>query len=162
MATYYSTSSSIGVDLNNTSSSSLFTLGQKLFGSNNSEWTYVYATGALSTGMVVGIQSAGTALPLSIASACSGAQSIGVANGAFSAGDYGWVATRGVGVTVAISASGTLAATLYIATTSGYLSTTGGSATLAGVELLAAGATATLTTTTAILTWPRCVSAGMG
>lgn len=161
MATYFVNSSTVGVDLNNTNATPQFALNSKVLGAGNSEWTYVFATAALTTGMLVSIASAGTAIACTTAAAVA-AGGLAFTNGAFAASDYGWVATRGVGITVAISASGTLGAVLYVAGTPGYISTTAGSGTLQGVEILAAGTTATLTTTTAILTWPRCNSAGLG
>ena len=45
MASQYVTSSTIGVDLNNTNTASQFALGTRINGSNNSSWVYVYMSG---------------------------------------------------------------------------------------------------------------------
>lgn len=161
---FFQTQSAIGVDFNNTSTTALFTLNDIKLGSGDSEWVYVRASGALLTGQMVTIAGSGTA----IVANCTGlmtqgnqnATNLGFAQGNFADQDFGWVARRGVGVSVLCSGTCAPNAILYLVTgTNGGISTTAGSGTLAGILLLASASTASLVLTTAILTWPRCVAA---
>lgn len=152
-------SSLIGVDFNNTSTTALFALNSKALGTGNSEWTYVKATGALLTGQMVTIASAGTAVLANCTALMTGSNGLGFAQGNFADQDFGWVVQRGVGVTVMCSGTCAPNALLYLVTgTNGGISTTAGSGTLAGIELLASASTASLVITTAILTYPRCTN----
>lgn len=162
---FYTTQSAIGVDFNNTSTTALFTLGDIKLGSNDSEWIYVKASGALLTGQMVTIAQAGTAIlanttALMATTGLSGANLLGFAQGNFNDQDFGWVARRGIGMSVMCSGTAAPSAQLYLVTNSnGGLSTTAGSGTLAGILLIASASTASLVITTAILQWPRCVAA---
>ena len=150
--------SKVGVDLNNPTSGSNFTLGDTTFGSAGTEWTYILANGAISAGALVQITTAGTGTAATAAGAAAGAK-LAFAQAAFSDQQYGWVAVRGNSLTVLVSATSTLNVTLYVASTSGGLSTTSSSGTLAGVALLTASTTAVLTAYQAVVSWPRSPSA---
>lgn len=156
--------SMVGVDLNNTSTTALFTLGQSVTGTQNSEWVYVQANGAVSAGDICEINATGTASRATTAGPRTSVTELGVAQNAFADQEYGWIARRGYNMTVAISATVQPALTgtaeLYIATTSGKLSNTSASATVRGIIINNGSATATTTTTTGTLTWPRIVVSG--
>lgn len=160
---FYTTQSQIGVDLNNTSTTALFTLNSKAQGTGNSEWSYVYASGAFNTGNLVAILNNGTAYPCTQGHLSNNAVMLGFAQGNFAAGDYGWVATRGEGLTVACSGTAATNATLFLTTTtSGGLTTVAGACTMAGIQLLASASTSSLVLTTATVTWPRCINVTFG
>ena len=151
------TGSKIGADFNSTSTTALFTLNDVAFGSGDSEWTYVKASGALLTGQMVTIAGGGTAIVAHTTSLMTGTNLLGFPQGQFADQDYGWVARRGVGMSVMCSGTCATNALLYLVTGSnGGLSTTAGSGTLAGILLQASASTASLVITTAMLQWPRC------
>ena len=103
------TSSILGVDLNNASSTALFTLNQKILGSNNTEWQYVFATAALTTGQFVNVYAGGTAIALTTAiiggagTSATGPVDIGVVQFPISSSQYGFVAKRGNGLQILVS-----------------------------------------------------------
>lgn len=156
----FSTSSQIGVDLNNASSTQLFTLNQSVLGSDDSLWQYVLASAALVTGQIVAIQPQGTALPVTtgnIAASTAGLD-LGVAQFAFSAGYYGFVAKKGTNLY--ILCSGTVPPTTQVAfsATSGALVTSLLAAvgnTAAGFFITTSASTAGLSTAIGIVTFPR-------
>ena len=109
----FTTSSVLGVDLNNASTTALFALNQKVFGDGNSEWHYVIATAALTTGQAVTILSAGTAIlteDISCLTAAgpagtTGMLDIGFAQFDVAAGSYAFVCKGGEQVYVLCSGS---------------------------------------------------------
>jgi hypothetical protein len=145
-----------GVNVNATTSAPLVAVGTKVFGTQDTEWVYVEANGAISLGEICEISASGTATRATTAGPRTSVTELGVAQNAFATGEYGWLARRGYNLTIAVSAT-TQPGTLYIATTSGKLSNTSASATIQGILINNASATATTTTTTGTLTWPRCV-----
>lgn len=160
MASYVN-SSMVGVDLNNAADSAQFAVNTRVNGSNDSLWVYVEANGALTTGDLVSITTAGTATRCLTSGGSNPAFSdIAFAQGSVTSGQFAWVAKNGANLYVAVSSTAALGAALYVATTSGKLSTTSASGTLMGVSLLAAVATATTTVTNANLTWPKWANAG--
>ena len=155
------TSSLIGANFNTTGSTALFALRTVADGTEGTKWMYVHSNTAHTTGQIVGINSVGTAVNASTLSATSGTLDFGfVGSVAWTAGDYGWVCTKGLAY---VQCSGTTVPNtqLYIAGSPGALSTTAGSGTMLGIELVASASTASLVVTTAILTWPRSVP-GLG
>ena len=131
----------------------------RITATNGSEWIYVQANGAISSGDLVAITTSGTGTRATNALAATGSE-LAFAQFAFADTEYGWVAINGNPLTVAVSATSTLQAVLYVATTSGKISTTSASGTLAGIALLTASTTATSGTNLAVVTWPRCVGTG--
>src|SRR3990167_10131667 len=96
-------SSVIGVDFNNPSSTALFALGSEVLGSQASEWTYVIATGTLTTGQIVSIFPAGTAYAFTTAllngggpAGTTGNLNLGAIQTLAAEGEYAWVARKGV------------------------------------------------------------------
>lgn len=160
MPSNFVNSSVLGVNLqgNSDGATALFGLGQHVLGNASTEWIYVNAGLAITTGQIVGINATFTATPATATVAFAG-QQLAFAQGAFAASDYGWVALRGDNLVVALSGVSTLGAALYIGN-SGQITTTAASGTLAGVTILTASATAILNAaTTAYVSWPR-LSAG--
>lgn len=163
MTTFVAITPLAGANLNVTTASARHEVGTKCLGSQDSEWVYVEANGAISAGDVVEISASGTATRATTAGPRTGVESLAVAQNAFATGEFGWVAVKGYNMTVAVSATvqpaivGTTE--LYIATTSGKLSNTSASATIQGILINNASATATTTTTTGTLNWPSCIVA---
>lgn len=156
MATFSSSTPTIGVNLNGTTTAPLVALGTRVSGTNDSQWIYVLANGAISAGDCVQIASTGTATRATTAGPRTSVDELGFAQTVFADAEYGWVAQHGSGMTIATT--GTLAqGAIYIGVTSGKLSNVSGSATIAGVVVTNISSTATTTTTTGVLTWPRSV-----
>lgn len=163
MPTFYTTQSKIGVDLNNVSATALFTLGDKVQGTNGTEFVYCYfATGA----------TAGKAMVYSQGFTCTGGDAtnlllgfgIGWVQTTVSSSSYGWLAIRG---SVAVMTSGSQTVSPNGIFLPGASGTTGivslnysASGTLAGIAFTSIAQTATATLTGAILTWPRGGAAG--
>lgn len=155
MASFYVSSSVIGVDLNNTSSTATHALGTVVQGSDGTQWVYVQANNAIEQYDVVTIDEDFQCDCATIALALTGSQ-IGFAQVAFADDEYGWVPVRGLGnMLVSVSAHSTLNTVLYIGTVSGHLSTTASSATVAGVAIQTASTTSAVSTPEVIATWPR-------
>ena len=158
MPTFIPTTPLAGANLNGTTTTAQFTTGVKVHGNQDTEWVYVEANGAISAGDIVEVTASGTASRATTAGPRTSVTELAAAQNAFATGEYGWVARRGYGLTVAVSGT-TQPGTLYIATTSGKLSNTSASSTIAGIIINNASATATTTTTTGTLTWPRSINA---
>lgn len=158
MPARYAQSSKIGVDLNNFSSTALFTLGDKAVGDSGTEYLYChFATGA----------TAGKAMVYSQGFTATGGDAtnlllgfgIGWVQATVSASTFGWLAVRGA---VAVMTSGSATVSPNGVFLPGASGTTGivsvnysASGTLAGIAFTSIAQTATATLTGAILTWPR-------
>ena len=155
------TSSMIGVDLNNPSSTQLFALNTKVFGTQDSEWQYCIATGTLATGMFVQISQAGTAIALTTAiqNAATVPLDIGVAQYTVPQGQWAYIAKRGQSLYVACTGTIPQGVAVGLAPSSNGVLTTGGAAiagsTMAGIFLYASASTATASIAQATLQWPR-------
>ena len=163
MASNIVNSSTIGVNLqgNSDGATANFALGTHVLGNAGSEWMYVTAINAITTGQLVAINTtysaqAATATLAFGSAAGTPPQALAFAQGAFAAADFGWVCLRGDNMAVALSSTSTFNIAVYIGTTSGSITTVAGSGTLAGVRLLNCSATAVVNpASTAILEWPR-------
>lgn len=158
------TSSMLGADLNNSSTTQLFALGTKILGNNDSEWTYVIATGTLTTGQLVSLFSAGTAYAFTTAllnggdvAGTTGFLDLGAAQYTIAQGSYGWVARRGLSMYIATT--GTVPPTFVgFAPTAGAVITALAVAvgqTCAGIFITTSASTATAAVATCILSYPR-------
>jgi len=164
MPSFYSTSSQVGVDLNNQSSTSLFALGTKVFGTNNTEWIYVETLTAVTANKVVGINATFTCGMQSVADMDAG-YTLGFPQIAISASSFAWVALRGENLYVMMTGSSTLIQGVVPICLGGSAVSTGmasmvatSTGTLAGIAISAqgsAGQTATATAYPCIITWPR-------
>lgn len=161
----FSTSSMIGVDLTNASSTALLALNTKVMGSDNSEWSYVIAAAAatITTGQCVYVASQGTANLMTTAqvAAATAGMDIGWAQFNIPAGQYGFVAKRGTNLYVVCSGTTPPNASLAFSATSGALVTSLLAAvgnTAAGIYITTSASTGTVSVTTAIVMWPRAVA----
>ncbi len=159
-------SSTIGVNLGNSDgATALFGLGQTVTGSDGSQWIYVNATSALTTGTVLAVTTGYSAQPatasnlLGSAALAAGSpgngETLAFSQGTFAAADYGWVVLRGANQYVAVSNISTLGAALYISVNSGFLTTAAASGTMAGIILLTASASGVASVVKAYLQYPR-------
>lgn len=159
-----SVSSLIGVDFNNPSSTALFALGTEALGTQASQWTYVIATGTLTTGQIVAIFPAGTAYAFTTAllnggdvAGTTGNLNLGVVQTNIPQGQYGWVARNGIDMYVATS--GTIPpGAVGFAPTAGALVTSllvAVGQTAAGIFITTSASTATAATAKATLQFPR-------
>lgn len=159
---FYTQSSVIGVDLNNYSTTELFAPGTHVLGNDSSEWVYIHAATSISARTFVAVVTGSfTAGMASGADVLAGAQ-LAVAQTSISAQAFGWVAVRGIGLTVWCNSSATAntGVGVFLATQSsrtGIMTVAGsGSGTLAGVSITeAASSTTTGALITVNLTWPR-------
>lgn len=160
---FYANQSMVGVDLNNTSATAQFTLGQRVSGSQDTMFVYVQMNGAATTGMLCTINTGSTATP-AITSAGQAAPNalIGFAQSAFADTEYGWLCYHGNNVYIRVSGTTSCSQVMYVATTSGVIHSTSASSTLAGVVMIAnVSSTATNLAVLANLSWPKFVNTGM-
>lgn len=123
----YITSGIIGVSLTTTTAGTTtdgadakFTLGQRASGSDNTEWVYVQASGAITQYDAVGIDENFQAAALTTAIADDGWQ-IGFAQVAFADNEFGWVCSRGANISARVAASCAADVALYTTATAGVL-----------------------------------------
>ena len=162
-ATFSSNSSLIGVDFNNASSTALFAEGTHALGSNGTEFVYVQAATSIVRQRMVAYQSGTfTCGMASGADLVTNGYVIANAQTSISAQAYGWVAIRGVGLTVASSGSCTtgpaIIITLAAAGSTGFLSTSvSASGTMAGISVIDATQSTSAAGGTIVvnMTWPR-------
>jgi hypothetical protein len=159
---YFIQSSTIGVDLNNGSATALFAVGTHVLGQQGSEWIYVQANTSIVANTMVafnsgtftcGMASGGDLITL-------GSQ-LATAQTSISSQAFGWVAIRGVGLTVSQTGTTSVQSALCLAASgvpTGFLSAqVSASNTLEGISLLN---TVSATMGVYSLSWPRCVAAG--
>ncbi len=157
-------SSVIGVDFNNPSSTALFALGSEVLGSQGSEWTYVVATGTLTTGQLVSIFPSGTAYAFTTAllnggdtAGTTGNLNLGAIQTGCPQGQFAWVARKGINLYVATT--GTIPPGFVgFGPTAGSVCTGGLVAvgqTAAGIFITTSASTATAATALATLQYPR-------
>lgn len=148
--------SMIGVDFANAADTALFTAGQTVLGTQDTLWVYVECNGAVSTGDVCTITTAGTATRVLTSGGQDASQQIiAFPQTSATSGQFVWAAQKGNSIYVAVSATCNPSAALYVATTSGKLSTTSASSTIGGVALMAVSGTATTAVVKANVTWPK-------
>ena len=136
--THWATDGTLGVDLESTHTTAQHALNQRVMGNNNSVWAYCYASAGITQYMAVGIEASGTASPLTAALARLGA-TIGIAQVAFTAADYGWVALAGQSLRVATTAAVAVGASLFTTATAGRVDDSAAStqAQISGLKLIA-------------------------
>lgn len=148
----------LGVDLNNQSTTQLFALGLHCMGTNNSEWVYVQANTSIVGQTVVAFNATYTAGMASGGDLSLGNQ-IATAQTSISSQAFGWVCTRGVGLTVATTGTASLSSAVLMLAASGVptgvlitSATVSGSNSLAGIALVA---TVSGSLGVYIMSWPR-------
>lgn len=159
--TFFIQSSTIGVDLNNGNATALFAVGTHVLGGNGTEWVYVQANTSIVANTMVAFNSGTfTCGMASAGDSIIGGNQLATAQTSISAQAFGWVAIRGVGLTVQSTGSTTSTPQgVFLAasgTPTGSLSNVAsGSCTVAGIAFEAA---ASGTYTVCTLTWPRYVN----
>ena len=164
---FYVSSSKLGADLNTTSPTALFALGETVEGSDGTLWEYVNASTSVSAYAIIAINASGTMAMASAADAVAGLQ-LAVAQTAFAASEYGWVpirATGGATNQMRVLCSGTMSGgnALYVGSRTGVCSIqVSSSATLHGVMVYGASGAdhATVTSLACIVSWPKCNYSG--
>ncbi len=147
MALFNTTDGSIGVNLNATSTTQLFSLGLEVRGNNNTLWVYCKAQTAISQYDFVTMDTSYNANSMMAANVKAG-QQIGSAQIAFAALDYGWICISGSGLFMGVMTSTQTSVPCIPSHVTGKIDTTAGVAAgvtcILGIELLTtAGAQAT-------------------
>ena len=160
----FATSSQIGVDLNNPSTTQLFTLNQEIFGSDGSIWQYGLSTAVLVTGQLVFIAPQGTAIPLSTGNIAASTAGLNIAAAQFavSSTQYAFFAKQGTNLYLLCSGTVPPTTSLAFSATSGALITAGLAAvgnTAAGIYITTSASTGTLSAAIGIMTFPRAAPA---
>ena len=137
-----SNSSMIGVNLGGDSdgATALFEVGSKANGTDDTEWVYVQANVALTTGQLVMLNSTYTAQLANVTGAIEGRE-LAFSQGVFTAADFGWVAKRGSPLYVLVSSLSTIGGILTLSDNSGTIQGNGVSGTMAGIAVITASAT---------------------
>lgn len=163
---FFQIGSNIGVDLNNASATALFAVGTHVLGQNGSEWVYVRAnTSIVGNTMVVFNSGTYTCGMASVGDAILGGQ-IATAQTSISSQAFGWVAIRGMGMSIGVLGTTTAGSTLYLGGAGGgsgtglLTSNVSASGTVVGISQISSTASATaagsgLGLAVWNLTWPR-------
>lgn len=93
-----------GANYLNADATRMFALGEIGYGTDGTEWQYVYASGAITQYAAVGIKDTHTAYRLTSALAVR-SDLVGFAQTAIASSYYGWVARRGANIKVRTKAS---------------------------------------------------------
>lgn len=132
-----------------------FALGTKVTGPDGQEYTYVQAAEAITQYDFVGIDENFKASKLTKDIADDG-WIIGVAQVAFAASDYGWIATKGGNLTGFVLASCAADVPLYTSGTAGKLDDSSTSQTkIDGIVLVTANSSNTARAKEVLMTFPR-------
>lgn len=159
---FFLNSSTIGVDLNNGNATALFAVGTHVLGTNGTEWVYVQAATSINANTIVAFNSGTfTCGMASGADVISLGSQIATAQTSISAQAFGWVAVRGVGLTVTQTGTTSVLSAIYVAASgvpTGAISLQiSASNTLVGISLVG---TVSATFAVVNLTWPRSNAAG--
>lgn len=154
MASFFQVGSVLGANLGNSDGATAkFALGTRVPGSSDTEWVYVRANVALTTGNIVSVSSSFSA---ALANGNQVGKELAFAQGDFSASDYGWVAKRGQGIYVLLTGAVTAGKQLHINNPgSGTARRATGTATLNGVSIITTNTAATRKVSLCYATWPR-------
>lgn len=122
MSTHHTTSPLVGVRIDATATDIEHALGTRVAGSDGTEWVYVQANGAIAQYDYVTIDEAFQAASGTKAAVDAGHE-IAFAQTAFADNAYGWVATRGQGISLKATVLANCAAdvALYTSATAGAL-----------------------------------------
>jgi hypothetical protein len=159
MATFYTTSGVLGVDIDNVETVSIpqHALGTCVPGNDGTEWMFVQASTAITVNMTVGIDENFAARPITTADAQDG-WNIGFAQVAFAANNFGWLAIKGSGANIDLRIAVNCAAdvALYTSATAGILDDTSTSfEQIKGIVATESGTGTSVSTVGGILTFPR-------
>lgn len=110
--TAYLTNGKIGANLGSTSTTALFALGERAFGSDGTEWVYCLAGAAITQYFSVGIDESYSATALTDIGAAA-SHLWGAPQVAFANADYGWIPIKGTNFKVRVDPSCAADAKLY-------------------------------------------------
>jgi len=160
-SSFYSSSSIIGVDLQNPGTTQLFALGTTTDGTGGSKWVYCQASTSVTAYKVVALSTAG-AMGMASGADVLGGLVLGVAQTAFASAEFGWVPIKGGKFGVMTTGSCSVGNQTYVAASS---SPTGiasisasGSCTMLGLYLVAVVDTANASVATCVLSYPQAKS----
>jgi len=141
--THFATGGLIGSRLTDTTTTAEFKLGQRITGTDGTEWVYCVSSGAITQYQAVGINEDFDTYALTTALAPQ-SDSVGFAQNAFAALDYGWIAVRGTNIKVRTKASAAADTQLWTTASAGVLddATAASALKIDGVVLVAAAGTA--------------------
>jgi hypothetical protein len=165
--TFFVNSSTVGVDLNNQSTTQLFALGTHLLGNQDTEWVYVQANTSIVGQSMVAFNSSFTCAMASGLDVVNGLP-LGTAQTSVSSQAFGWITIRGANLTVLMTGTGSVPQAVFLgssAITTGILvfGAGTGSCTLQGVQLqVTASSSATSGVCLVALTWPKAATVGSG
>jgi hypothetical protein len=170
MANFIPLGPTLGVDLNNQSSTMLFSLGTHVYGNQDTEWVYLQANSSISARTMIAFTALGSAGMASGLDLLAGLE-LATAQTTVSVSSFFWAAIRGIGLTVLTTGSCT--ATAWASASGGAQimlaasgaptgvliqasASAGSSGILAGIAFTdCTNQTATSTYTVATLSWPR-------
>lgn len=141
--THYLTSGKIGAEVDLPGSTAKFALGEIALGDGGTEWIYCISSGAITAYDLVGINEDFDAYAMTSTLAAQ-SDRIGLAQSAFTAGQYGWIALRGTDIKVRTKASAAADAQLWTTASAGVVddATAAGALKVDGMVLVAAAGTA--------------------
>jgi hypothetical protein len=144
---FNTTDATLGANLNVTSTTQQFPLGERATGSSNTQWVYCKAASIITQFDFVTIDTSFNVNSMTAANVKAG-QQIGTAQVAFASADYGWICVSGSGLLLNVQASTQTSVPVIPGPTTGRVDTTAGVAagvtSILGVQLvLTAGLTAT-------------------
>ena len=167
MANQTVVSSLIGANLSATGDTALFALGTAVNTDDGGVYEYVEATATYTTGQLVSLTPAGTAISFITANCVYTANGIDI--GAFqndiSQGEFGWVAKKGRSLYVLCTGTIAASAAVGLSAGGGRLQIATGVAvghTLFGIYVTTSASTGTASVATATLAWPRAVQTAGG
>jgi hypothetical protein len=160
MSTFYATDGLISADLEETSTTPNFSLGQTVQGNDGSEWVYVRASGVIDRYDYVQVSETFVATATVLATGSLGDIGAVACSTAFANNEYGWVCRKGAGANfkVLVGASCVANALLYTTTVAGGLddATVSGADRIDGVVIYeAAPTTAGTHAVGAIIDYPK-------
>lgn len=165
---FFVNTSTVGVDLNNFSSTALFAVGTHILGTQESQWVYVQANTSINGNTMVAYNTAFTAGMASGADVTNGLL-LATAQTSISSQAFGWVAIKGANLTIGVTGTGSLGQQVALGAsgiTTGILAlaTVGtASCTLIGVHLtVTASGSASNGVGTFQLSWPKAATTTAG
>lgn len=148
---FYLNSSTIGVDLNNASATALFAVGTHVLGTNDTEWVYVQANTSIVSNTIVCFNSGTFTCGMASAGDSILGGQLATAQTSISSQAYGWVAIRGIGLSVQVLGTTTAGSNIYVAGAGGgsgtgaLTSNVSGSTTAFGIVQISGTVSATAT-----------------
>ena len=168
---FFISQSTIGIDLNNQSTTALFAVGTKCFGTQDTEWVYVQAATTIQGLTMVAYNAAFTCGMASATDVITGLH-LATAQTSISNSAFGWVAIRGTNLTIKFTGTVSVGGSVQVQLGASAMPTglligvTVGTAscTLQGVHVQATASDSGNSGNVAqfILSWPKAATVGVG